>query len=84
MKQQKRNTTEKEVADKVNEINKKKCSSNFVSTSRDRRQFIFRNKTFPPEVGKYSPNLKFIEERAPEMKLMNQDHKSPAKERKLG
>ena len=32
-------------------------SSNFISTSREQREFIFRNKTDAPNIGKYYPKL---------------------------
>lgn len=48
--------TELDVQKKIRENGMKHLSSNFAVTSRDRHQFIFRNKTDPPDVGKYNPS----------------------------
>lgn len=44
----------------------KNLSSNFTVTSRDRHQFIFRNKTDPPDVGKYNPISSLVIPKVPE------------------
>ena len=51
---------------KEKELEKKTMSSNFISTSREQREFIFRNKTDAPNIGKYYPgkwSLSNIEKR---------------------
>ena len=53
--------TEEDVAKKMRENGMKNLTSNFTVTSRDRHQFIFRNKTGPPDVGKYNPNTALVE-----------------------
>jgi Spy/CpxP family protein refolding chaperone len=57
----KKKVTDKDIKERVEEISRKNCSPSFQVTSRDRHQFIFRNKTNPPDVGKYSPNLASVE-----------------------
>ena len=38
------------------ERNKKTLTANFVGPSREKVEYIYRNKTNAPEVGKYTPN----------------------------
>ena len=42
------------------ELSMKNFSPNFKATSRDRYNMIFRNKTDPPEFGKYNPSLNVV------------------------
>ena len=56
--------SEKEVADVIREKNLKKLSSNFRATEREQLQHINRNKTEPPDVGKYSPNMSLVSPRS--------------------
>ena len=58
--------TELEVQKKIRENGLKHLSSNFAVTSRDRHQFIFRNKTDPPDVGKYNPSRGYTERKSPQ------------------
>ena len=71
--------SDKEVYEKVMEINKKNCSANFVSTSRERREFILRNPTNVPEVGKYYPNMKAVSKEMPNAKFDVKDYSKQAK-----
>lgn len=57
----KKTVTEEDVARKIRELGMKNLTSNFAATSRERHQFIFRNKTGPPDVGKYNPNTSLVE-----------------------
>ena len=66
------------------EMNKKYLSSNFTVTSRDEHQFIFRNKTNAPDLGKYNPRMNSVDAKTKITKF--DDHKKyseEAKERKL-
>lgn len=47
------------------ELNKKTLTSNFKATSKERHSHIFRNKTNPPDVGKYNPRMSSIDKKAP-------------------
>jgi len=74
----------KDVQDKLMEINKKNFSSNFTSTSRDRRQFIFRNKTDPPELGKYNPRMNSIDKREKKATIFKEwEFSESAKKKKI-
>ena len=42
-------------------MNKKHLSSNFTVTTRDEHQFIYRNKTNAPELGKYNPRMHSVD-----------------------
>jgi len=56
--------SEKEIADVIREKNLKKLSSNFRATEREQLQHIYRNKTDPPDVGKYSPIMSLVSPRS--------------------
>lgn len=45
----------KDIAERLKELEKKNFTSNFTSQDRDKHQNAFRNRTDPPEVGKYFP-----------------------------
>jgi hypothetical protein len=47
------------------EKNKKHLTANFIGPSRDKVNFIFRNKTNAPEVGKYTPLNSVIDRNVP-------------------
>lgn len=47
------------------EKNKKNLTANFTGPSRERVNFIFRNKTNAPEVGKYTPLSTIIDKNIP-------------------
>ena len=55
--------TEKDVQQKMLEENKKNCSSFFNCTSREQHQYIFRNKTQPPDIGKYNPRMESVDKK---------------------
>ena len=75
--------TDKDVTDKVMEINKKNCSPSFQVTSRDRHQFIFRNKTNPPDVGKYRPTFQDKRTLEVDWSSINDSNTKEAQERKI-
>jgi hypothetical protein len=57
--------TEKEVQLKLLEENRKNFSSNFITTSREQHQHTFRNKTMPPDIGKYNPRMESVDKKTP-------------------
>lgn len=75
--------TEEQVAEKVNEIKQKQCSSSFQATTRDRRNYILRNKTDPPEVGKYNPSRRFIDPKIPAKSINQKEYSTEAKIRRV-
>jgi hypothetical protein len=66
------------------EYNKKNFTSNFISTTRDQHQHIFRNKTQPPDVGKYNPRMESVDKK-PKVTVIKQEsvHSMEAKNKKL-
>ena len=62
--------TEQDISKQMMEINRRNLTANFQTTSRDHHQFIFRNKTDPPEVGKYHPTTIQIDKK---VKVVNLD-----------
>ena len=68
----KSNITDKEIESKINELYRKNCSGNFKFTSRDQHEFAFRNKTNPPDIGKYNPRLDNVEKKSPTVKIYDE------------
>ena len=62
--------TEQDISKQMMEINRRNLTANFQATSRDQHQYIFRNKTDPPEVGKYHPTTVQIDKK---VKYVNLD-----------
>ena len=50
-------------------MHKKNCTGNFITTSRDQHQFAFRNKTDPPDVGKYNPRMNSVDKKSVATKI---------------
>jgi hypothetical protein len=65
------------------EINKKNLSSNFHATSREKHQFIFRNKTEPPDVGKYNPRMHSVDAKAKIAKIEDQQENAISARKKM-
>ena len=64
--------SEKEISEVIREMNLKKLSSNFRATEREQLQHIYRNKTEPPDVGKYSPNMSLVSPRSGQANFQRQ------------
>jgi hypothetical protein len=64
--------------------NKKYLTSNFISTSREQHEHIFRNKTQPPDIGKYHPRMGSVDKKAKVAKILAEPFLSErAKQKKL-
>ena len=78
--------TKHDVLQKRKELNQKNLTSNFVATSRDRHQYIFRNKTEPPDAGNYHKQImvESVESKTNVGKMLpEQSNAEKAKERRV-
>lgn len=82
-KQNKREPSIKEIQEGVFNIKKQDCTSQFKATSRDRREFILRNKTDAPNCLRYNPTMRAVEPNSRAANLTNKFYSVKAKQKKI-